>query len=166
MILYDLGSCSWYILPWGVHTAVCSNITFLSIAKLGELIWQPAHYLTSLAVLYDPASVSAAQFPNWSPPQDSAHPFLLVINLCSCKETDTLEKYFKKSNFLRHYLKWGHYLLCCCILHSVSPSWKSEFAWEIIVLKPDRPLHSLILYFSFAWILQKSSCCTADMFIL
>lgn len=44
---------------------------------------------------------------------------------------------------------------------------EEEFAWEIIVLKPDCPLHSLILYyFSFAWILQNSSCCTADMFIL
>lgn len=115
------GSCSWYILPWGVHTAVCSSTTFLSVAKTGELIWQPAHYLTFLVLLYDPASVSFAQFPNWSPLQDSAHPFLLVINLCSCEKTDTLEKYFKMSNFLRHYLKWGHYLLYCWILHSVSP---------------------------------------------
>lgn len=118
MILYDLGSCSWYILPWGVHTVVCTNTTFLSFAKTGELIWQPAHYLTFLVLLHDPASVLFAQFPNWSPPQNSAHPFLLVINLCSCEKTDILEKYFKKSNFLRHYLRWGHYLLYWCILHS------------------------------------------------
>lgn len=60
--------------------------------------------------------------------------------------------------------------IICCILLDSSLCFTPLEEWVCMgnyFLKPDRPLYSLILYyFSFAWILQSSSCCTADKFIL
>lgn len=98
----------------------------------------------------------------------------LAIHSSWLSKSASVRRLIHWKNTLKSQISWGtisNGAIICCIAISfalfVSRSWKSEFAWEIIVLKPDDPLHTLFLCdFSFASILQNFFCCADSIFIL